>query len=188
MAISRRRLLASAAWLASSSLVAHAGIIRGALPWHPNGGHPPSQVRPGPWQYFSLDEANAVEAIADRLIPPDPTTPGGKDAGCGVFIDRQLAGPYGSNEGLFEQGPFQKGTKQQGPQSPDTPATLYRKALAALDKYCRGKFCDKGFSQLGDGDKDAFRQHVIEHMLQRTRQADGRCFETFRRINVMAQK
>src|SRR5512146_2327799 len=102
MAISRRKLLASAAWLASSSLVAHATTISGALPWHPNGGHPPTQVRPGPWQYFTLDEANAVEAIADRLIPPDPNTPGGKDAGCGVFIDRPLAGPYGRNDGLFE--------------------------------------------------------------------------------------
>ena len=31
----------------------------------------------------------------DRLIPPDPDTPGGKDTGCAVFIDRQLAGALG---------------------------------------------------------------------------------------------
>ncbi len=33
-----------------------------------------------------------MEAIVDRIIPPDPETPGGKDAGCAVFIDRQLKG------------------------------------------------------------------------------------------------
>jgi gluconate 2-dehydrogenase gamma chain len=154
-------LLASAAWLASGTLIARATTISGALPWHPNGGHPPPEVRPGPWQYFTFDEANAVEAIADRLIPRDPDTPGGKDAGCGVFIDRQLAGPYGRNDGLFDQGPFLKGSKQQGPQSPDTPAAMYRKALVALDKYCRGKFGNKSFTQLSDADKDTVL-HAME--------------------------
>ncbi len=155
MSLSRRKLLATAAWLASGTVIARATTISGALPWHPTAGHPPPDVRPGPWQFFSFEEANVVEAIADRLIPPDPKTPGGKDAGCGVFIDRQLAGPYGKNEGLFKGGPFVKGTKQQGPQSPITPAELYRKALAALDKHCRGKFAGKGFAQLSDTDKDS---------------------------------
>jgi gluconate 2-dehydrogenase gamma chain len=161
MNLSRRKLLASAAWLASGTVLAHATIITGALPWHPNAGHPPPEVRPGPWQYFTLDEANAVEAIADRLIPPDSNTPGGKDAGCGVFIDRQLAGPYGRSDGLFKGGPFAKGSEQQGPQSPLTPAELYRKGLAALDKYCRDKFSGKGFAQLSDSDKDSVL-HAME--------------------------
>lgn len=39
-----------------------------------------------------------------------------------------------------------------------------------------------------DEHKEAFRQFVIERMIQRTCQADGRCFETFRRINVVAKK
>lgn len=41
---------------------------------------------------------------------------------------------------------------------------------------------------LPDEHKEDFRQFVIERMIQRTRQADGRCFETFRRINVLARK
>lgn len=36
--------------------------------------------------------------------------------------------------------------------------------------------------------KEEFRQFVIERMIQKTCQADGRCFETFRRINVVAKK
>jgi trans-aconitate 2-methyltransferase len=37
-------------------------------------------------------------------------------------------------------------------------------------------------------DKAAFREHVIRRMVEETQQDDGRCFETFRRINVSAHK
>ena len=107
-----------------------------------------------------------VEAIADRIIPPDPQTPGGKDAGCGVYLDRQLAGPYGRNEGLYNVGPFQKGTKSQGPQSSTTRAELYRKALAALDRHCRSKFGGKRFAELSDADKDAVLHDLDEEKLK----------------------
>lgn len=83
--------------------------------WNPNAGSPPEVVRPGPWQFFSPEEAATVEALADRLIPPDPQTPGGKDAGCAVFIDRQLAGPYGGSRGLYMRPPFREGATDQGP-------------------------------------------------------------------------
>lgn len=36
--------------------------------------------------------------------------------------------------------------------------------------------------------KDAFRTFVVRRMIEETRQNDGRCFETFRRINVAAMK
>jgi len=36
--------------------------------------------------------------------------------------------------------------------------------------------------------KEEFRQFVIDRMLRKTRQTDGRCFETFRRINLVARK
>src|SRR5262245_23146203 len=35
---------------------------------------------------------------------------------------------------------------------------------------------------------DRFRAEVIARMTRRTCEADGRCFETFRRINVLARK
>ena len=37
-------------------------------------------------------------------------------------------------------------------------------------------------------DKGAFREFVVRRMIEETRQDDGRCFETFRRINVSATK
>jgi len=39
---------------------------------------------------------------------------------------------------------------------------------------------------LPDGQKENFRNAVIDRMIERTKQPDGRCFETFRRINVKA--
>ncbi|OHB67165.1 MAG: methyltransferase type 11 [Planctomycetes bacterium RBG_13_62_9] len=41
---------------------------------------------------------------------------------------------------------------------------------------------------VGEPHKQAFRNFVVEQMLRETLQADGRCFETFRRINVFARK
>ncbi len=36
--------------------------------------------------------------------------------------------------------------------------------------------------------RQSFRSFVIERMIRLTRQADGRCFETFRRVNLFARK
>jgi len=69
------------------------------------------------------------------------------------YIARQFAGPYARRAGLYLSPPFIKGAKQQGPQDADDPAVQYRKALAALDRYCRH---EKGsaFASLSDADKD----------------------------------
>jgi gluconate 2-dehydrogenase gamma chain len=155
MPIRRRDLLAGTAL--SLILAAHsakARIISGQLPWFPEATAPPAPARIGPWQFFTLDEASAIEALVDRLIPPDPQTPGGKDAGCAVFIDRQLAGPYGSARGLYMRPPFMDGAPSQGMQSPLTPAQRYRQALAALDKYCRATYAGKSFAQLASQQQD----------------------------------
>jgi gluconate 2-dehydrogenase gamma chain len=153
--MNRRRLLGSTAvWLLMSSSAVRATVIKGRLPWRPAAADPPDAVTLGGWKYFSPQEAAAVEAFVERLIPSDDLSPGGKDCGCAVYIDRQLAGPYGRFEGYYMSGPFQSGTKQQGPQSPVTPAQQYRTALAALDTACRAKYSGKRFAELADGQKD----------------------------------
>ena len=151
----RRQLLASSAVvLLLSSKVARAALIKGGLPWKPGSADPPTAVTPGGWHYFTPQEAKTVEAFVDRLIPSDELSPGGKECGCAVFIDRQLAGPYGSFESYYMSGPFQPGTKQQGMQSSVTPAQQYRKALAALDAVCRDKYGGKNFADLSNEQKD----------------------------------
>ena len=153
--LNRRKLLgSSASALLLSPQIARAAVVKGGLPWHPGAADPPPVVSPGGWHFFTSQEAKSVEAFVNRLIPPDPQTPGGKDCGCAIFIDRQLAGPYGRNESYYMMGPFQQGTKQQGQQSALTIAHQYRKALAALDEACRSKF-GKSFPDLSDDAKDA---------------------------------
>ncbi|HEY6482190.1 MAG TPA: gluconate 2-dehydrogenase subunit 3 family protein [Steroidobacteraceae bacterium] len=150
----RRRDLLKGTALTLVGGAAAASVLPDTIPWQPDAGTPPEPVQGQGWKFFSATEAAAVESLADRIIPPDPQTPGGKDAGCAVFIDRQLAGPYGRDEGLYNRPPFIKGSKQQGPQSAQTPAELYRKALAALDKYCRDKE-GKPFAELSEARQDA---------------------------------
>ncbi|WP_163336962.1 methyltransferase domain-containing protein [Desulfopila sp. IMCC35008] len=41
---------------------------------------------------------------------------------------------------------------------------------------------------LGEREKGAFREVVINRMIEETKGVDGRCFETFRRINILAGK
>jgi trans-aconitate methyltransferase len=43
-------------------------------------------------------------------------------------------------------------------------------------------------SVVADVDKKDFRGFVVRRMVEETAQEDGRCFETFRRINVVAEK
>jgi gluconate 2-dehydrogenase gamma chain len=153
--INRRRLLGSSAvLLLMNSSAALASVIEIGLPWKPGAADPPDPVTPGGWRYFTAQEGATIEAFVDRLIPADELSPGGKDCGCAVYIDRQLAGPYGRSEGWYMIGPFQDGTNQQGPQSPVTPAQHYRKAVAALDAACRAKFGNHAFVDLGDAQKD----------------------------------
>jgi gluconate 2-dehydrogenase gamma chain len=173
----RELLMTTATGLLLAGLPVQGATIRGALPWEPNAGSPPRVVQPGAWLFFSPEEGAAVEALVDRLIPPDPQTPGGKDAGCAVFIDRQLAGPYGESRGLYMRPPFYEDAKGYGPQSPLTPAQRYRHGLAALDKHCRDAYAGKPFAQIPDAEKDAILTRLQKGEMQ-LEGANGQAFST----------
>ena len=153
---SRRDFLTSAAaFFFVGTTLARARTIEGGLPWQAGTSTPPVPVRPGPWLFFTADEAAMIEAMVDRLIPPDERGPGGKDAGCAVFIDRQLAGPYGRSEGLYTNPPFMPGAATQGYQRPDSPAARYRSSLSAFADYIKREFAGKSFRDLAANDQDA---------------------------------
>ncbi len=172
----RRELLASStvALLAGPSL-SKAAVVRGSLPYAPASAEPPAAVEAGPWRFFTADEAAAVEAMVDRLIPPDPETPGGKDAGCAVFIDRQLAGQYGRSDDPYMLGPFHPGTKEQGEQSQQTPSQRYRAAIGALDRHCRSAFSGAAFARLSDQQKDTVLKGLEDGSLK-LEDVDGKDF------------
>lgn len=155
--LGRRQLLATTAAMLLAPLAGtEAASVGngGSLPWQPFAGDPPPKLNPGVWQYLTPEEGATVEAIVDRLIPPDPETPGGKDCGCATFIDLQLAGPFGNADGLYMRPPFRTGTPEQGLQSGTTPAALYRRMLGALDQHCRLAYLGKTFAQLAPAEQD----------------------------------
>jgi gluconate 2-dehydrogenase gamma chain len=88
------------------------------------------------------------------LIPPDERGPGGKDSGCAVYIDRQLAGAYGKSSALYMRPPFMQGTATQGYQAQDAPAARYRNGLKALADYVKATFAGKSFRDLAPTEQD----------------------------------
>jgi gluconate 2-dehydrogenase gamma chain len=151
---SRSLLYSTAAFLIAGMTSGSARTISGAMPWSPGTATPPLAVRPGPWMFFTADEVALMEAAVDRLIPPDDRGPGGKDAGCAIFIDRQLAGPYGHAAGLYTRPPFLPGVATQGYQLPESPAARYRAGLKALAGHIKEAFGGKAFHELASADQD----------------------------------
>ena len=84
-------------------------------------------------QFFNPVELRAVTALVGRLIPADGLGPGAIEADVPVFLDRQLAGAYGSGAHFYKAGPHLRGTDQQGYQLALTPAELVREGLARMD-------------------------------------------------------
>ncbi len=91
-----------------------------------------AETRKGGLQYLTQQEFDTVGAIAERFIPADDLSISCKEAGCATFIDRQLAGDYGNAVAIYRLGRFVKGTPEQGPQSPLTPAQRYRQGLLPI--------------------------------------------------------
>jgi gluconate 2-dehydrogenase gamma chain len=150
----RRRFLASVAALPALSAAAGAHTYSGTLPWSAFAGDPPKPINPLGWYFLTPNEVATVEAIVDRIIPPDNLSPGGKDAGCAVFIDRQLAGSFGQSSRLYTKGPFMPGLPTQGYQGELTPAGRYRLGLQALDDHVRAAYAGKSFAQLAAAQQD----------------------------------
>jgi gluconate 2-dehydrogenase gamma chain len=106
----------------------------------------PAAVPPG-YAFLNIEEAAFVEALVDHMIPADDLTPKGTDVGTNIYIDRALAGGWGKGDRLYMQGPWKRGTPNQGYQLPLTPAQLYRAGIEATNAYCR-KTYSKTFDQI----------------------------------------
>jgi len=154
--VNRRQLISASVLIGSSLAIdcAQARSISGKVPWQPDEANKPQIVKPGPNQFFTSDEAEFIDAAISRLIPNDDLGPGAKEADVALFLDRQLAGPFGKASSWYMHGPWSKGTKTQGYQSRRTPAELYRAAIKAIDSYCTGKFGGKKFAALSADQQD----------------------------------
>ncbi|HTS20963.1 MAG TPA: gluconate 2-dehydrogenase subunit 3 family protein [Casimicrobiaceae bacterium] len=113
----------------------------------------PPPIKPDRFSYLTQAEIAFVDAAVGRLIPADELGPGAREAGVTFFIDQQLAGPFGRGESWYMQGPWKKGTEQQGYQLRLSPAQLYRAGIGDADRYCLRTF-KKSFAELAAADQD----------------------------------
>jgi len=98
-----------------------------------------------PLRFFSRGEALIVAAAASRIFPTDEAGPGAKEAGVVIYIDRQLAGPWGRDRHRYTHEPFDEdAAKEFGYQGKATPRQIYRQALSAL----------KGLDRLSPNEQD----------------------------------
>lgn len=150
----RRGFLVSIALLIGSVTVAKAKVIWGGMPWTGKASPAPTPVVADGWKFFTAEEAALTEALSNRLIPADELSIGGKEAGCAVFIDAQLAGAYGKGSYLYLDGPLKQGLPQAGPQFKEGPAARWRAGLAAFDAAVKTKG-GKSFVDLAPDAQDA---------------------------------
>lgn len=150
--LSRRSLLKASATTVAAGVAAtaQAATISGVPQWLPFDHNGPLHYDAKGWQFLTAEEAREVEAIVEQLIPADELSPSGKEAGCAVFIDRQLAGHYGTYERLYQQGPFVPDIE---PGSEQLPRERYRLGLEQLGKHCQ-KASGKRFSELDGEQRD----------------------------------
>src|SRR6202048_2695304 len=87
-------------------------------------------------RFFSQAEALIVAAAASRIFPGDDSGPGAHEAGVVIYIDRQLAGPWGRDLYRYTHGPFEPGAPAElGHQGKATPQDIYRRALKDLKGF-----------------------------------------------------
>ena len=121
-----------------------------------------------PLRFFTQEEALIVSAVAARIFPTDETGPGAKEAGVAIYIDRQLAGPYGRDAHRYTQGPFAEEAEQEfGYQGKATPREIYRQGLKDLAGFTRltPREQDDALKRIEEGRFFALlREHTIEGM------------------------
>ena len=120
-----------------------------------------------PLRFFTAEEAKIISAAAARIFPADSTGPGANEAGVVIYIDRQLAGPYGRDKYRYTKGPFVESDPEHGYQGKESPREIYKAGIPTL----------AGFTELSPENQDEklrsierttffqmLRTHTIEGM------------------------
>lgn len=85
-----------------------------------------------PLRFFTAAEARVVTAACERIFPSDQSGPGATEAGVVIYIDRQLAGPYGRDRYRYTKGPFVESVPEHGYQGQANPQQVYREGVQRL--------------------------------------------------------
>ena len=183
--IGRREFLTSVSVVGAASASAH------ALAPVPSAAQTASQTpaaqhaaEAAGYAYLKPAEQAFVEALVDHMIPKDELTGSGTEIGIATYIDRALAGAWGKGDRLYKEGPWQKGTPNQGYQLPLAPAELYRAGIQGSNAYCRKTF-GKDFDRCTAEQKEAFLKDMAAGKITLDGGLPGRAFFAMFYENVM---
>src|ERR1700742_3970335 len=119
-------------------------------------------------RFFTAAEAKVVQAACERIFPSDENGPGASEAGVVIYIDRQLAGPYGKDKYRYTKGPWVESYPEHGYQAQANPRELYKQGLRDLGDNFAQLSADAQDEKLAAMEKGRFfqmlRTHTIEGM------------------------
>src|SRR5215472_16398368 len=118
-------------------------------------------------RFFTAAEARVVQAACERIFPGDENGPGAKEAGVVIYIDRQLAGPYGKDKYRYTKAPFVESVPEHGYQGKATPREIYREGIQKLGNFAELSPAERD-QRLRSIENTQFfrllRQHTVEGM------------------------
>ncbi len=121
-----------------------------------------------PLRFFDERQALIIASAAARIFPTDSSGPGATEAAVILYIDRQLAGPYGRDRYRYTQPPFEDGLPEQGYQGKATPREIYRQGLVLLGDNFDGLASEEQDGKLRSIENTIFfrvlRKNTIEGM------------------------
>jgi len=121
-----------------------------------------------PLRFFTAAEARIIAAASERIFSSDANGPGAKEAGVVIYIDRQLAGPYGADKYRYTKGPFVESFPEHGYQGKANPRETYKDGIAKLGPNFDELPADEQIKKLQSVEKTHFfqilRAHTIEGM------------------------
>ena len=88
-----------------------------------------------PLRFLTEQEALIAAAAVARIFPTDDSGPGAREAGVAIYIDRQLAGPWGRDRYRYTHEPFEDGPPELGYQGKAAPREIYREGLKGLKGF-----------------------------------------------------
>ncbi|WP_308162192.1 gluconate 2-dehydrogenase subunit 3 family protein [Bacillus sp. ISL-18] len=103
--------------------------------------------------FFNQDQYQTTAAAAERIFPKDETGPGAKDLNVAIYIDHQLASPWGVNAKDYMMGPFKTPDEKQGGQLRILRKDLFVLGLNGLNDYSNKKY-QKKFTEIEAKEQD----------------------------------
>jgi len=111
-------------------------------------------AQPEPMLTLTATEAAFLSAAYDTIIPADALSPSGTDCGLVTYVDRQLAGAWGSGARMYRNGPFIPSKPEYGYQLPLTPREYFAAGIKATNAWTT-KTYGKEFDRLSPADRTA---------------------------------